>query len=93
MMMREDWPTLTELFFGKGNGPQGPLNTETGEREMIDFTKDSEYIKLMAGESEATQDTNQEAQDEILVSTGKTEESEAVVKTKAKQEDLSKGTE
>jgi|TARA_R110002074_G_scaffold142177_1_gene288626 hypothetical protein len=19
------WPTLTELFFGKGNGPQGPL--------------------------------------------------------------------
>jgi len=23
------WPTLTELFFGKGNGPQGPLNGKT----------------------------------------------------------------
>ena len=21
----KDWPTLTELFFGKGNGPQGKL--------------------------------------------------------------------
>jgi hypothetical protein len=27
----KDWPTLTELFFGKGNGPQGPLNGMTKE--------------------------------------------------------------
>ena len=27
----KDWPTLTELFFGKGNGPQGPLNGMTTE--------------------------------------------------------------
>jgi len=58
----DKWPTLTELFFGEGNGPQGPLNAK---------------------------DTNQEAQDEILVSTGKTEESEAVIKTKEKQKELS----
>jgi|TARA_R110002074_G_scaffold2469_8_gene14250 hypothetical protein len=44
----DKWPTLTELFFGEGNGPQGPLNAK---------------------------DTNQDAQDEILVSTGKTEDS------------------
>ena len=25
----KDWPTLTELFFGKGNGPQGKLNGMT----------------------------------------------------------------
>jgi len=25
----KDWPTLTELFFGKGNGPQGPLKGMT----------------------------------------------------------------
>ena len=25
----KDWPTLTELFFGKGNGPTGPLNGMT----------------------------------------------------------------
>ena len=27
----KDWPTLTEIFFGKGNGPQGPLNGMTKE--------------------------------------------------------------
>jgi|TARA_B110000196_G_scaffold70924_1_gene60758 hypothetical protein len=27
----KDWPTLTEIFFGKGNGPQGPLNGKTKE--------------------------------------------------------------
>tara|TARA_B100000586_G_C19826957_1_gene308851 strand:+ start:316 stop:492 length:177 start_codon:yes stop_codon:yes gene_type:complete len=25
----KDWPTLTEIFFGKGNGPQGKLNGMT----------------------------------------------------------------
>ena len=49
----KDWPTLTELFFGKGNGPTGKLV-----------------------------DTNQEAQDEILSSTGKTK------KTTAKKKEL-----
>jgi|TARA_B100000470_G_C19780054_1_gene387263 hypothetical protein len=24
----KNWPTLTELFFGKGNGPQGKLVKE-----------------------------------------------------------------
>jgi hypothetical protein len=28
----KDWPTLTEIFFGKGNGPQGPLNGMTAEK-------------------------------------------------------------
>ena len=28
----KDWPTLTEVFFGKGNGPQGPLNGMTTEK-------------------------------------------------------------
>ena len=27
----KDWPTLTELFFGKGNGPQGKLNGMTAK--------------------------------------------------------------
>jgi hypothetical protein len=26
----KDWPTLTELFFGKGNGPQGKM-VDTGK--------------------------------------------------------------
>ena len=28
----KDFPTLTELFFGKGNGPQGPLNGMTEKK-------------------------------------------------------------
>ena len=28
----KDWPTLTEIFFGKGNGPQGKLNGMTAEK-------------------------------------------------------------
>ncbi|SVA24269.1 uncharacterized protein METZ01_LOCUS77123 [marine metagenome] len=28
----KDWPTLTELFFGKGNGPRGKLNGMTAEK-------------------------------------------------------------
>jgi hypothetical protein len=26
----KDWPTLTEIFFGKGNGPQGKM-VDTGK--------------------------------------------------------------
>ena len=28
----KDFPTLTELFFGEGNGPQGPLNGMTEKK-------------------------------------------------------------
>jgi hypothetical protein len=28
----KDWPTLTEIFFGKGNGPQGKLNGMTAKK-------------------------------------------------------------
>ena len=28
----KDWPTLTELFFGKGNGPQGKLKGITTKK-------------------------------------------------------------
>jgi hypothetical protein len=28
----KDWPTLTELFFGEGNGPQGKLNGITTKK-------------------------------------------------------------
>ena len=30
MFMGKEWPTLTELFFGKGNGPQGKM-VDTGK--------------------------------------------------------------
>ena len=30
----KNWPTLTELFFGKGNGPQGPLNGMTAKKPI-----------------------------------------------------------
>tara|TARA_R100001244_G_scaffold5405_2_gene6417 strand:+ start:349 stop:513 length:165 start_codon:yes stop_codon:yes gene_type:complete len=31
----KDWPTLTELFFGEGNGPTGPVSTETVPPEDV----------------------------------------------------------
>ena len=35
----KDWPTLTELFFGKGNGPQGKLNGMTAEKPIKEVKK------------------------------------------------------
>ena len=34
----KNWPTLTELFFGKGNGPQGKLNGMTAEKPKAKWT-------------------------------------------------------
>jgi hypothetical protein len=35
----KDWPTLTEIFFGKGNGPQGPLNGMTTKKPIKEVKK------------------------------------------------------
>lgn len=35
----KDWPTLTEIFFGKGNGPQGKLNGMTAEKPIKEVKK------------------------------------------------------
>ena len=41
----KDWPTLTELFFGKGNGPQGPLNGMTKEAPKKKATSKKRQLK------------------------------------------------
>ena len=48
----KDWPTLTELFFGKEEAKEKvDINQEAQDEILsstgkIDFTKDSEYIRL-----------------------------------------------
>jgi hypothetical protein len=51
----KNWPTLTELFFGKGNGPQGKLNGMTAEKPKAKWTskrgtgiEDIEEVKIVA---------------------------------------------
>ena len=41
----KDWPTLTELFFGKGNGPQGPLNGMTAKKPKKKATSKKKHLK------------------------------------------------
>ena len=41
----KDWPTLTELFFGKGNGPQGKLNGMTEEAPKKKATSKKKQLK------------------------------------------------
>ena len=41
----KDWPTLTEIFFGKGNGPQGPLNGITPEKPKKKATSKKKQLK------------------------------------------------
>lgn len=55
----KDWPTLTELFFGKGNGPQGPLNGMTAkkpikETKKVDISKSITAEKPIKEVTEAT---------------------------------------
>lgn len=45
------WPTLTELFFGKGNGPQGPLNGMTKEAPKKKATKKKAASKKSTAKS------------------------------------------
>ena len=98
MFMGKEWPSLTELFFGKDNGPQGKM-VDTGKYPN-GMTKKNPVVKKMTvseqmqAELEPIPDwpandgridaigqngndglhyehINQEAQDEIAVSTGK----------------------
>ena len=51
----KDWPTLTEIFFGKGNGPQGPLKGMTKgapKAPQKDATKDVSEKKATAKKKE-----------------------------------------
>ena len=41
----KDCPTLTELFFGKGNGPQGKLNGMTAEKPKKKATSKKKQLK------------------------------------------------
>ena len=41
----KDWPTLTEIFFGKGNGPQGTLNGMTAEKPKKKATSKKKQLK------------------------------------------------
>ena len=41
----KNWPTLTEAFFGKGNGPQGPLNGMTKEAPKKKATPKKKQLK------------------------------------------------
>jgi len=41
----KDFPTLTELFFGKGNGPQGSLNGMTVSEQMQEELEPIPYEK------------------------------------------------
>ena len=43
----KDWPTLTEIFFGKGNGPQGPLNGMTAEKPIKEVKKAPKNAKSL----------------------------------------------
>jgi hypothetical protein len=43
----KDWPTLTEIFFGKGNGPQGPLNGMTAEKPIKEVKKAPKNAKTL----------------------------------------------
>ena len=44
----KDWPTLTEIFFGKGNGPQGPLNGMTAKNPKKKATSKKSATKTEA---------------------------------------------
>jgi hypothetical protein len=61
----KDWPTLTELFFGKGNGPQGKM-VDTGK-----YPNGMTAKKPVAKKKKLDDQVNQQAQDEIAASTGK----------------------
>ena len=41
----KNWPTLTELFFGKGNGPTGPLKSMTEKAPKKKATAKKEELK------------------------------------------------
>ena len=50
----KDFPTLTELFFGKGNGPQGPLNGMTEKKsEMTVSEQMQEELEPIPDEKES----------------------------------------
>ena len=51
----DKWPTLTELFFGKGNGPQGPLNGMTKKAPKKKVAKKKAAPKKSTAKSKTKQ--------------------------------------
>ena len=79
----DKFPTLTELFFGKGNGPQGPLNGMTVEKpkkkatsKKVDISKSITAEKPIKEVTEATsakvRGTNKDLKSQVMLKKLKT---------------------